>query len=93
MPSKHHLQVLPMTLCMLFCQHLQLGCVLIVEQCSSFPLLMSSWWRWDFAGATVPHRPSAGRCKGQGCGVAAPQQELLLAIQGPPRHTLAVGGS
>lgn len=28
MPSKHQLQVLPLTLCVLFCQHLQLdGCL------------------------------------------------------------------
>lgn len=53
MPSKHQLQVLPLTPRTLFGQHLQLGWVLILERCSSSPLLLSSWWRWGVAGAAV----------------------------------------
>lgn len=46
MPSKHQLQVLPLTLCVLFCQHLWLRWMLILERYSSSPLLLLSQWRW-----------------------------------------------
>lgn len=80
MPSKHQLQVLPLTLCVLFCQHLWLRWMLILERYSSSPLLLLSQWRWGVAGAAVtPGWAFSRQLRGTGLCWAGTEQKELYA--------------